>query len=223
MKELEAPKNWEDYRTLICQKWVGTVKAILELARVCAEARENLDIDGFNNLQYSVPFGAAKLSMLRGIGSDARLYQSRVVCRLPASYSIIYQAHLLNDEELAEAVKCGLLYPSVKREQIERFRLKRRYTQLRAANSEVYKLDGVEGMEKPVALSAVVEAEAKPVELVVLGELLVPRKFEHLNELHEALMSIVHKFGVESYLAQAARRAPFTNGKRCSIVAYGSR
>ena len=94
-----------------------------------------------------------------------------------------------------------MLSPKVKREQIERLRLKRGYTRLRAANSEVYKVTGVPGMETPCGSPIELEAaERGPVELVVLGELKVPRNFERFGELHEALMCIVHNFGVEFVL-----------------------
>ena len=83
MKNIEQQKTWEDYYDLICGAFVKTVKAVLALARICADADASLEPDDYLRLENALPFGIAKMSMLRQIGADDRLYQKKVMsgCR----------------------------------------------------------------------------------------------------------------------------------------------
>ena len=182
MNTTETSRALEDYHEKICRGWLKTVQSILELATTFAEAEANLDENSFEKLLKGLPFSRAKMSMLRQIGGDKRLYQNRVIARLPASYSTIYQVHLLHDDELERAIESGLLQPDAKREHIERVRLKRGYTKMRP----------VEYMARRDE-----EEETPPPDMVVLGELLVPRNFKDWWGLHEAIMSLVKAHDIE--------------------------
>jgi hypothetical protein len=174
--------------------WAKSVMAVLDLARICAEAATKLADEDFTRLEKSLPFGPAKMSMLRRIGADTRLFEKDVMERLPPSYSIIYQVHLLNDEELKHAIESHLLRPSVRREQIEKLRLKRGYSKLKCLTiAEMEQAqDRVHTCETSANASDCepehsVTCSSEPSDLVVFGELLLPRNFKRLSELHDSL------------------------------------
>ena len=77
---------------------------------------------------------------------------------MPPSYSVIYQVHLLNDDELQIAIESGLLRPDVRRDQIEQLRLKRGYSKLRAQPTLAAPKDQVQDVE-PIASTADCEPE----------------------------------------------------------------
>jgi hypothetical protein len=193
--------------------WAKSVMAVLDLARICAEAATKLADEDFTRLEKSLPFGPAKMSMLRRIGADTRLFEKDVMERLPPSYSIIYQVHLLNDEELKHAIESHLLRPSVRREQIEKLRLKRGYSKLKCLTiAEMEQAqDRVHTCETSANASDCepehsVTCSSEPSDLVVFGELLLPRNFKRLSELHDSLLDLVRSYGIE-FVPRPAREA----------------
>jgi hypothetical protein len=153
------------------------------------------------------------MSMLRRIGADTRLFEKDVMERLPPSYSIIYQVHLLNDEELKHAIESHLLRPSVRREQIEKLRLKRGYSKLKCLTiAEMEQAqDRVHTCETSANASDCepehsVTCSSEPSDLVVFGELLLPRNFKRLSELHDSLLDLVRSYGIE-FVPRPAREA----------------
>lgn len=190
--------TWRDYEMAILRQHATTVKSHMELARLCYEADKCLAIDDALRVRNNAPFSNTKFSMYVGIGSDKRLFERRVLILLPPCYSIIYQVHLLTDEELEHAIEQGILCTGCRREQIEALRLKRTYAQL--ANQRIERAasvpdddmffdhdwKGMQSSEDPFA-----------VEWVVLGELKVPRAFRYLEGLHSELLKLVAKYEVE--------------------------
>lgn len=201
---------WMFYRDEICRGWVKSVQSILDLCKTCAEAYDKLGPHGFHKLTEQVPFSASKLSILCAIGRDERLHKKPVLRRLPACYSTMYQVHLLNDDELNTAVDSGLLQPDVKREHIEKLRLKRGYSKFRqAAKAQVTDEKSlVQGAKAEVAVEesphesyanymASRLVEPPPPTMEVLGELLVPSDFSDYARLHEEIMILVLAYEIE--------------------------
>jgi hypothetical protein len=206
--------------------WAKSVMTILDLARICADASAKLSDEDFIRLEKSLPFGPAKMTMLRRIGGDPRLFEKDVMQHLPPSYSIIYQVHLLNDDELKHAIESRLLRPSVRREQIEKLRLKRGYSKLKCLTiAEMEQAQDRVHQCETSANAADCEPEhsmscpSEPRDLVVFGELLIPRNFKRLSDLHGSLLDIVRTYGIE-FVPRPGREARLVHSFEESSACY---
>ena len=119
MKILNDPNT---YATKIAAAWTRGVQSILDAAALCADADASLSKDKKVELLAQLPFAAPTFSKLVQIGSDQRLATPELRGLLPPSYSIMYEVHLLDDEQLTRAVRDGVLHPEAKRSDIEALR-----------------------------------------------------------------------------------------------------
>ena len=109
----------------IGQAWRRSVHALMEVARLCAEANERLTTAQKSGLLRNLPFRLATFSKFVQIGSDTRLYAPEIQRLLPAHYTTTYAVTLLTDDELKQAVAEKILHPDMKRDKLQRWRKSR--------------------------------------------------------------------------------------------------
>jgi hypothetical protein len=54
LNNLDSPKSWQEYRVLMGKAWAKSVMAVLDLARICAEAATKLADEDFTRLVFAV-------------------------------------------------------------------------------------------------------------------------------------------------------------------------
>ena len=106
----------EELSSRIVACWHKTTAAILELARACADADQQLAGPAKQALIAKLPFDRATFSKLVKIGSDPRL--ATIALRLPQSFSTLYELSKFGDVQLAAAIKSGAVHPAVTRSEI---------------------------------------------------------------------------------------------------------
>ena len=106
----------EDFASRIMKCWHRTTEGILELARVCADADQQLAGPAKQALIATLPFDRATFSKLVRIGNDPRL--ATIALRLPQSFSTLYELSKFDDIQFAAAIKSGAVHPAVTRSQI---------------------------------------------------------------------------------------------------------
>jgi hypothetical protein len=109
----------------IGETWRRVVQAMMEVARLCAEADAHLTTAQKSELIKALPFGAATFSKLLRIGTDIRLHTPDIQRLLPAHYTTVYAVTLLTDEELKRAIAEKVIYPDMKRADLQRWRKSR--------------------------------------------------------------------------------------------------
>jgi hypothetical protein len=120
--EISDPDAVTKYADAISSNWQRGVEAFLEIARLCADAEEQLDRARQVELKAKLPFGAATFSKFRQIGLDARLRKPEVQVLLPAAYTTIYAiACLKNDKDLSAAIAEKIIKPDMKRCELEKW------------------------------------------------------------------------------------------------------
>jgi hypothetical protein len=101
-----------------CQRGVD---AFMNAARLCAEAAARLTTAQKRELIQALPFGGTAFSKYAQIGADIRLYGHDIQCLLPPHYTTTYAVTLLTDEELKRAIAEKVIYPDMKRNQLQRW------------------------------------------------------------------------------------------------------
>jgi hypothetical protein len=129
--EKPEPDAVTKYVHAITGNWRRGIEALLEIARLCAEAEEQLEPAQHAGLKAKLPFGATTFSKFRQIGLDARLRKPEVQLLLPAAYTTIYAITCLNDGDLNDAITEKVINPDVKREKLEKWRKGREATRER--------------------------------------------------------------------------------------------
>jgi hypothetical protein len=110
-----------NYASEIQGEWRRGVQAIMEVARLCAEASARLTAAQKSELMAHLPFRRATFSKLAQIGADAHLYVPEIQRLLPPHYTTIYAIALLKDEELKQAIAEKVLHPDLKRDELQRW------------------------------------------------------------------------------------------------------
>ena len=106
----------------IGQSWRRVVQAMIEVARLCAEANARLTAAQKSALIQALPFGNTAFSKFVQIGSDTRLYAPEIQLLLPPHYTTMYAVTLLTDEELSRAIAENVLHPDMPRAQLQKWR-----------------------------------------------------------------------------------------------------
>jgi hypothetical protein len=114
------------YASSIGECWYRGLTAMMEVARLCAEASNRLIAVQKSELIAKLPFGEATFSKLTQIGTDSRLHTPEVQRLLPAHYTTIYAVTLLNDEELSAAIAEKVIHTKIKRAELQRWCTSRR-------------------------------------------------------------------------------------------------
>jgi hypothetical protein len=121
----KPPTSVRSYADRIDAHWQKLTASIMAVARVCAEANEALTANQKKELFKLLPFGHPTFSKLAQIGKDKRLQTAKVQKLLPPSFSAIYEATQLEDEDLKAAIKQEVITPKARRSDIEDFRRSR--------------------------------------------------------------------------------------------------
>ncbi len=107
----------------IAGAWSKTIDALLDTARLLVTyerqsnwviIKERLQVDGI--------MGASVISMMLGIGRDARLQQPEIRKRLPPSYNALYLLSKLDDAVIDAKVKEDALTPALTVEDVRSWR-----------------------------------------------------------------------------------------------------
>jgi hypothetical protein len=111
-----------NYVSEIGGNWQRGVDAFMNIARLCAQASEQLTVAQRSELMPELPFGEATFSKFVQIGTDTRLNAPEVQRLLPPHYTTTYAVTLLTDEELKEAIAEKVIHPDMQREELQRWR-----------------------------------------------------------------------------------------------------
>ena len=123
--------NLEEYAKKIKACWRRSVEAILQTAKLCAEADEKLNANEKKTLKEHLPFGAACFSMYVQIGSDPWFDEKENTAKLPASYSTMYCVTGWSPELREAAIKNGVLHPGATRAELVQFKEEQTESELR--------------------------------------------------------------------------------------------
>jgi hypothetical protein len=110
------------YASAINGHWQRGVDAFMHIARLCAEASARLTTAQKKELIQALPFGDTAFSKFAQIGNDTRLHTPEMQRLLPPHYTTTYAVTLLTDEELKRAIAENVIYPDMKREELQRWR-----------------------------------------------------------------------------------------------------
>lgn len=95
------------------------MKAILEVGRLLAEAKEALPHGAFGRMiDTDLPFTARTAQMLMAIGADPRITNAKYVSHLPASWGTLYELTKLDDKTFDEKLADGTIRPDMMRRDI---------------------------------------------------------------------------------------------------------
>lgn len=108
----------EKYETKIVASWHKYIASILDVAKLCDDAKLNLSQAELTELKGRLPFDNATFSKLARIGETSHFYKEEIKPRLPSKFSVLYELSLLDDKPLLEAVENGTVHPKVSRDEI---------------------------------------------------------------------------------------------------------
>jgi hypothetical protein len=122
MNDTERPISSIDHVATIWERCQQRTVSEFALYDACALANADWSNTAKPDLLKQLPFSPAKFSKYAQIGADERLKDPRRRELLPPKYSIIYEVHLLNDEELESLESAGKLTQSLRRAEVISFR-----------------------------------------------------------------------------------------------------
>jgi hypothetical protein len=107
------------WATRISACWQASVKAILEVGRLLAEAKDALPHGAFGKMiDTDLPFTARTAQMLMAIGSDPRITNPKHVSHLPASWGTLYEITKLDDTAFEAKIADGTIRPDMMRREL---------------------------------------------------------------------------------------------------------
>jgi hypothetical protein len=109
------------YASRIARGWQETVRTILEVARVCADADRDMPSHLRQEFYRRLPFDRTVFSKLASIGRSPTLHNPEVEASLPPNYSILNIARRLTAKELDRAIAKKMITPDTKRADLERW------------------------------------------------------------------------------------------------------
>jgi hypothetical protein len=98
--------------------WDRTLAGILEMAKLCQEAKTSLTWEERKELYNRLPFHRTQFEKLAAVGLHPRLQNPTLKTRLPPHYSTLYELCDLNDQEFDKAVAENVIHPKAKRADI---------------------------------------------------------------------------------------------------------
>jgi hypothetical protein len=108
----------EEYRQLIAANWQKSVSAILEVAKLCYDAKETLNSAELARLKESLPFDAATFSKLTKIGEATLFQDAEVQPLLPSKFSLLYELAKIDEVVVREAVGAQKIFPAMTRDDL---------------------------------------------------------------------------------------------------------
>ena len=119
-----APAALAAYIQPITANWRKIPEAIIEVGKHCARAQDNLTPEQLRDLVSYLPFKSATMSKLASIGRDSRRLE-QIMHLLAGHWTTMYEIRKFNDEELNAAVREGIIWPGVERDEIIAWKKKR--------------------------------------------------------------------------------------------------
>ena len=104
-----------DYAKAINSSWHKTTNSLMNTARLCAEAGNELPPAGKEKLFEELDFNKATFSKLAKIGSQQHLQLADVKQFLPPTYTVVYEIAKLSEEDVRLAISEGIISPSMTR------------------------------------------------------------------------------------------------------------
>jgi hypothetical protein len=118
-KELVGEVAIEKWASVIAEGWGKSAKAILEVAKVCAEASETLSADDMRKLHERLPFEPSVFSKLAAIGRCPHFNRPDVINAIPPNWTTLRLLADLNPAELNAAIAAEVLTPKAKRREVK--------------------------------------------------------------------------------------------------------
>jgi hypothetical protein len=107
------------WATRISACWHASLKAILEVGRLLAEAKEALPHGAFGRMiESDLPFTARTAQMLMAISADPRITNPKHISHLPASWGTLYEITKLDDKQFEEKIADGTIRPDMMRREL---------------------------------------------------------------------------------------------------------
>lgn len=123
-----AAKFHDKYLRQLPKKWNADAVSIMKTASVLAEAKRELPKSIYKKLPQHLGFSERQDQRLRKIGNTKRLYDPIVLTSLPDSWGTIEKISLLSAKKFQELLDSGKLKPSIKRSEVDEFRLGKKNT-----------------------------------------------------------------------------------------------
>jgi hypothetical protein len=181
----------EDLLKRIWSGWQRATVDIIEVGKACRQINDTWSPEEHQGLfkGKTLPFNRSTFTKLTQIRRDKRL--DGIKANLPPSYSIIYEVTLLNDAQLEDALRDGIIHPQVRRTEI--VALRKPTVDQGGAGSQ----DGGQESQGDRAVSG--ENTAVQIEAGHLYELKIPStvKGEDCDSISQALEKLIARFGVE--------------------------
>jgi hypothetical protein len=113
------PSLVRSYVARIGDSWRRAAEGMMEVARLCFEASEQLTVSDKRQLIQQLPFEEPAFSKFVQIGKDARLHALHARGLLPPHYTIAYLLTRLTDEQLKTAVSHKVIKPDMTRAELQ--------------------------------------------------------------------------------------------------------
>lgn len=132
-----------DYASVIAKLWMTSQRTFLQIGRYLDEAERSLSEQAYEQLVAELPFGrTVRIQLMTAYREISKQHLPAGVEQ--AGYSVIYQVAKLSDEERQEAIKEGVISPTMRRQDIVKFRKRKsqavdRSTQLLAERERLAK------------------------------------------------------------------------------------
>lgn len=110
-----------DHAGKIQTAYLRGTTAIFDTSDACCEAEVSLSFDDQNLLMKNLPFSKPTFSKYLTIGRCERLKDPAVRDRLPPKFSVIYEIARLDDETYGALKDRGMLRPSLRREDLQKW------------------------------------------------------------------------------------------------------
>ncbi|MBF0371709.1 MAG: DUF3102 domain-containing protein [Magnetococcales bacterium] len=103
----------------ITSRWQDSLEAILDVGRMVAEAKEDLDHGEFiEMIRTDLPFSDSTARRLKVIAEDPRISNRAHGHVLPPHWRSLYELTQVSDEVFHEGVENGLINPDMTRKQV---------------------------------------------------------------------------------------------------------
>ncbi len=111
--------------------WQRTAQGVLDTARLCADAREQLEEEELEELKSQLDFSRPTFTKLAKVGAKSELYEEQVSALLPPHFSIVYQVANMDDEQRDRAIAQGVITPGMSRSELREWVASQNGTQKR--------------------------------------------------------------------------------------------
>jgi N6-adenosine-specific RNA methylase IME4 len=113
------PRTAEEFAERIAASWRSSVEAIIEVGRLLAAAKAQLEHGEFESMiTQRLPFGRRTAQRLMAVGRDERITNATHVSHLPPSWGTLYELTKLDDAQFEAKISDGTIRPEMQRQDI---------------------------------------------------------------------------------------------------------